>query len=275
MQKRFREEQKLQEDEQPGAEVLAGFHVLYALRAEVEAFAARHAAERVAGGAPPAELLRHLAAMQQAARDNDYEAFVQADMSLHRSVAQFSQVPGLDEVWDVIEKRMRDFVAWAHRYLLRDLAMLALSHQAFVEAIGRGDAAHAAHLARVGLDSLWQLLLEQPAAVNAEPDPVERVCAYAMLHLHRPLSVARVAREVAFLSPSQLSRLFQQARKESFTEYVQGLRMRRAALLLQNKDLTVGEIASRVGYFDLSHFAAHFRRYHGCTASDFKANLNG
>jgi AraC-like DNA-binding protein len=211
--------------------------------------------------------------MGEAAKSNDYDAFRNADMAFHRCIAEIADVPALVAIWDVVEAEMRAFVGWAHRWVIKDLVAIAGSHEWHFTAIRDGHPKSAERAAEVGLDSLWQILAEQPAETLRETDPLERVCAYVLLNLHMPLSLQAVARDVAFLSPSHLAKQFREVRKESFTAYVQGLRQRRAAHLLATTDLSIQAIIDRVGAPDLSRFAGQFRRAYGCTPSGYKRRL--
>ncbi|MDR3707743.1 MAG: helix-turn-helix domain-containing protein [Capsulimonadaceae bacterium] len=251
---------------------LAELHQIYALRAQIASFAARHAALHVAAGLDPAPLRLRWDAMRDAGAKGDYSAFLEADMQFHRTIAAMAGTPGLDEIWLVLEERFRIFAGWSHHALFRDLKMLAQSHDTQLKTIASGDAVAAQRAAQVDLDALWQILTEQPAEATGEADPVERVAAYVVLNLHRRLTLTEVARDVAFVSPSHLARLFRQRRNESFSTFVQGLRLRRAATLLQDVDSTVQVVADRVGYADMSRFTLHFRRLMGCTPSEWRKN---
>lgn len=246
------------------------WHRVYALRADLAGFAAREAARRVAGGRSADPLKRCLNAMHHEAQRAEYASFLEADLRFHRTIARLADSPPLEDMWVLLENRFRNFAAWTHQALFRDLQIIADAHIPQYEAIAAGHSKAAQQAAQVDLDAVWQMLMEQPAEAAAEGDVVERVCSYVILHLHRSLSLETVAREVAHLSPGHLARLFQQRRKESFTAYLQGLRMRRAANLLRETDATVGQTALRVGYSDLSHFGEHFRRHFGVTPSAFK-----
>lgn len=241
------------------------WHRLYSLRSQLAGFAAREAARRVHEGHSATSLEACLQVMHVEASHGDFGAFLEADLSFHRGIARLAASPPLDEIWILLENQFREFAAWSHRTLFRDLQIIADAHTPQYQAIAAGNAVAAEHAAHIDLDALWQMLVEQPAEASAEADPVERVCGYVLMNLHRKISMTAVAREVAYLSPSHLARLFRERRKESFSIYVQRLRLRRAETLLENTDLPIGDIAFRVGYTDCSRFTAHFTRYFGVT----------
>ncbi len=241
------------------------WHRLYSLRSHLAGFAAREAALRVREGGLVAPLEMRFGAMLREAARGDFAAFLEADLAFHRCVAQLAGAAPLEDIWILLEGQFREFAAWSHRALFRDLHIIAEAHRAQYQTIAAGNPAAAEHAAHVDLDALWQMLTEQPAQAGDEADPVERVCGYVLLNLHRPLSLTGVAREVAHLSTSQLARLFRERRGESFSAYVQRLRLRRAETLLRETELAVADIAIRVGYSDSSRFIAHFHRHFGCT----------
>ena len=51
-------------------------------------------------------------------------------------------------------------------------------------------------------------------------------------------------------------------------KYLQSHKLRYAKKLLQNTDLSMMEIASKIGYSNLSHFANNFKKYYGITPND-------
>jgi len=211
--------------------------------------------------------------MVASARRRDYQAFLDADMSFHRVIAEMAEVPSLLSIWKRLEREMKPFAGWAHRALFHDLEMIADAHTAQMEAIALGKPAAAERAAHVDLDSLWQMLAEQPADLSDDPDPVERACAYILLNLHRKITLEKIAREVAHLSASHFNKLFRESRGEPLGIHVQNLRLRRAENLLREGEGEINEIAARVGYTDPSRFGEHFKRRYGCPPSEYASRL--
>lgn len=85
-----------------------------------------------------------------------------------------------------------------------------------------------------------------------------------------PLAV--VAREAA-LSRFHFCRLFRRETGIAFHDYVHELRVRYAKALLADRQLTVTEVAYRVGFNDLSHFDRTFRRLVGASPTEYRASL--
>lgn len=77
--------------------------------------------------------------------------------------------------------------------------------------------------------------------------------------LARPLRMSELARE-AGMSPRTLDRRFREATGLSPLAYLQSLRIAVAKQMLEATNLTVAEVAFRVGYQDQGHFARVFTR---------------
>ena len=92
--------------------------------------------------------------------------------------------------------------------------------------------------------------------------------------LAKRVTISDVARRIA-TSQRQLQRAFSEVGGASFRSYVTTLRMARAAHLLEATDLTVREIAARVGYREPSQFTKAFKRAYGATPSDFRQQKGG
>jgi AraC family transcriptional regulator of arabinose operon len=84
------------------------------------------------------------------------------------------------------------------------------------------------------------------------------------------LTVPSLARR-AGLSPSHFSALFKQTTGLAVMEYVKRLRSARARELLITTDLSVTEIAERVGYSDPFYFTRQFRVVNGTSPTAFRA----
>src|SRR5260221_1236134 len=75
------------------------------------------------------------------------------------------------------------------------------------------------------------------------------------------------------LSPRRLAQLFKSETGVSPRQYLRTLRMQRARHLLQTSFLSVKEISFRSGLTDVSHFVRDFKKEHGVTPSQFRAQM--
>ena len=88
------------------------------------------------------------------------------------------------------------------------------------------------------------------------------------------LSLDDIARRVAS-SRRQLQRAYAEIGNTTFRDHLTRTRMRRAAEMLGTRELTVREVAHRVGYRQPAQFAKAFRRYQGVAPSAWRSNGNG
>ena len=76
--------------------------------------------------------------------------------------------------------------------------------------------------------------------------------------------------EAQAVSAPYLSRLFHAYAGVSPSRYLTAYRMEQARKLLRDSNLSVGEIAERVGYPDPFHFSKTFRNTVGVSPSQFR-----
>jgi len=112
-------------------------------------------------------------------------------------------------------------------------------------------------------------------------DRIARVCRFIMLHIEQSgvdsatpapaeLSLARAAAE-AGMAPASFSRFFRRATGRTFISYVNELRIGRACRLLLETELTITEIAYRVGFNNLSNFNRRFRQIRDQAPREYRA----
>lgn len=74
------------------------------------------------------------------------------------------------------------------------------------------------------------------------------------------------------ISPNYISRMFKKYTQVSFITYINELRIKKALELLRDTDLSIKEIAQRVGYNNLNYFYKNFKAVTGITPRIFKGN---
>ncbi len=94
---------------------------------------------------------------------------------------------------------------------------------------------------------------------------------YVDEHSLEDIAVQAVAEQFS-ISPTYLSRLFKQATGMSLMQYVIHRRIGEAQTLLLVSDLSVTEIARRVGYENLSHFVKMFTQNVGLSPRNYRKN---
>ncbi|MDR0902997.1 MAG: helix-turn-helix domain-containing protein [Opitutaceae bacterium] len=240
------------------------FRKLSDLRAQLEAFAARHAAARaMEDAAGPRELKAILARLESSTRRADHGAFRNADASLHRCIIRMADVPLLEEAWGRVWEQLAGFHARAFKEYFPDLRTLTDEHEYLVATITRADPVAAEDAARSHVEAVWLRVAEKQAAPDPESDQLQRTVAHMVFRMRAPLRLQKLARTVAFTSAGNLSRLFRSHYGVGFQRFLQNLRLEKAAELLTRTSLPVGIICQRVGYRDASRFSQHFSRKFG------------
>jgi AraC family transcriptional regulator, arabinose operon regulatory protein len=131
------------------------------------------------------------------------------------------------------------------------------------------------HLLRASaaLAHLLSLLIRERRANPRENSDAANKVAEAIIymsdHLDESLRVPALAR-MASLSPAYFGALFKEQTGCSPRNYVHLLRIHRACQLLQDTQLSVKEIASRLGYLDQFHFSRQFKAFQSLSPSDYR-----
>lgn len=73
-----------------------------------------------------------------------------------------------------------------------------------------------------------------------------------------------------YLNSTYICDLFKKVTKMTFTEYLTQLRMEKACEFLNNTEISISEIAEKVGYKDYYHFSRTFKKAYGITPSNYK-----
>jgi AraC-like DNA-binding protein len=98
---------------------------------------------------------------------------------------------------------------------------------------------------------------------------MDDVILYLHTHYNRKISLADLTR-VFHTNRTTLTQKFHQATGLSVVAYLTRLRMNVASLILRDTELDINQIMRRVGFQDNTHFGRTFRRYNGCTPSEYR-----
>ncbi|NUU76051.1 AraC family transcriptional regulator [Paenibacillus xylanilyticus] len=103
-------------------------------------------------------------------------------------------------------------------------------------------------------------------------DTISAVKAYIREHLSGDLTLDHVSEQV-FISPKYLSKIFKEETGITYSEYVTNQRMERARELIAQREFTIEQVASTVGYRTPAYFIKKFKEIHGCTPKNFMRSL--
>ncbi len=111
--------------------------------------------------------------------------------------------------------------------------------------------------------------LPDKSGVHADA-AVDRILSYLQEHYNEPLTNAELAR-IFHYHPNYIGSLIRRKTGQSLHKYLLQKRIAKALMLLETTTLSVTEIASTVGFCDISYFSNYFRRITGRTPKEYRA----
>jgi len=245
-------------------------HELCRLRSTLEAFAVRRWPPGAARVALERELRGHLATLKQLAASGDYEAFHAADREFHRAAVEAAGLPALPQSWALVSLELDAWILEVKQTYWPNLMALYREHELLLGAWCDEDADAAELATHQHIEAGWHRRMMAGQGDNGKLDAVDRAVSFIATHYDRPLDVAWLAANVAFVSPSHLGRLFRQELRVSPLRHLKQVRLERAAQLLCSSADAVADLARRVGYRNVSHFIRDFRSMYGVTPLGYR-----
>ena len=103
---------------------------------------------------------------------------------------------------------------------------------------------------------------------------VAAACEFIHAHFSEPLTLAQIAAH-SHISVAHLSKLFAEHTGQAPITYLEALRMRHAADLLEHSFYPAGQVGTICGYEDPSYFTKRFRKATGRTPREFRRERRG
>ncbi|MVO99842.1 AraC family transcriptional regulator [Paenibacillus sp. N10] len=103
---------------------------------------------------------------------------------------------------------------------------------------------------------------------------VKRAISYIQDNLDHALTLQQVAGHV-HVNPNHFSEVFKRETGVTYIEFVMRERIRRAAEILSETPIKIGEVAKKVGYEDIKYFSQLFKKFTGQTPSEFRSDREG
>lgn len=107
------------------------------------------------------------------------------------------------------------------------------------------------------------------AGSEQPPSAMDDALHYIHRHYNEKLTLKKMS-ELTYMSESHFQQHFKRLTSQSFTHYVQTVRIEKSCQLLQSTALPVQEIAAEVGYSDMKFYHALFRKLTGVTPHAYR-----
>lgn len=114
----------------------------------------------------------------------------------------------------------------------------------------------------------FQIIMESYQVEESRRE-IQAIMDYIRQHLSEPLQLQDIADQFGF-SYSYLSSLISNASSETFTEYLNRIRIEQACRLLQSTNKSISEIALACGYSDSGYFSRIFRKLMGKSPRQYR-----
>ncbi|MFP5105321.1 response regulator transcription factor [Neobacillus sp. C211] len=112
--------------------------------------------------------------------------------------------------------------------------------------------------------------LEDKTNDSRKKPKLQEIDQYIMAHLSDNISSADMA-NFLFLNSSYFSRYFKKLAGENFTDYIHRFKMKTAEKMLQEKEDSIENIASQLGYSDRTYFSKIFKKHTGYSPGEYKS----
>jgi len=113
------------------------------------------------------------------------------------------------------------------------------------------------------------------AAQNVEPlrrnsgSKMEKACSYIIANCDKRITQAEVSEQVG-ISTFYFSRLFRQYSGQSFNDFLNEHRIRKALMLLSNRRISIQDVAINSGFQSISNFNKVFKKHVGVSPNEYR-----
>ncbi|MNI10056.1 Arabinose operon regulatory protein [compost metagenome] len=109
----------------------------------------------------------------------------------------------------------------------------------------------------------------QKQSISPQQQQVEQAIRWLTLQYTQSISIEQMAHDLGY-HRTYLSKIFKEYTGLSPINFLLKLRMERAKHLMMER-LTIEQVASSVGFTDALYFSKQFRKWHGCSPSEYRA----
>ena len=101
------------------------------------------------------------------------------------------------------------------------------------------------------------------------PEKIRLAIQYMEKHSSEKILLEEIAK-ASFISPFHFHRIFKSITNSTPREYIERIRIERAAHLMQYTNISIGDIAYDVGYENHESFSKIFKKIFGATPQEYK-----
>lgn len=101
-----------------------------------------------------------------------------------------------------------------------------------------------------------------------------QIMAYIEENIYNEISLTSLS-EGIHMNASYVSRIYKSVMGSNFSEHLAGIKMKHAERLLRESDLSIKDIAGKLGYSSPRYFASLFKETYGCTPKSYRDQLGG
>ena len=102
---------------------------------------------------------------------------------------------------------------------------------------------------------------EKPEEADGD-EYIKEIHDYLFDNLDKRITIDDLSKQF-HINPTTLKYRFKEAYKDSLASHIKEHRMEKAAILLKETDLSISEVAARVGYDSQSKFSSAFKSHYG------------
>lgn len=104
--------------------------------------------------------------------------------------------------------------------------------------------------------------------------PVRDCCDYIKNHFMEPITLSEIAKSVCY-TEYYLTRKFQREMGMSMRDFINGVRLNYAKILLISTEDSIQEISEKIQFGTRNYFTRAFREQEGCTPSEYRERARG
>ena len=114
-----------------------------------------------------------------------------------------------------------------------------------------------------------KLLPESTEYIDEAHKTVSKAMVYINNNFREHISLDFLA-DKFFITPSYFSKIFKKLSGSTFTDYLNGVRIKEAQRLLHETNLSIAQIAKKVGFSSSTHFGRIFKNHMGLSPLSYK-----